>query len=111
MPEFDLPLAISESLYNVLGAVDPDLLLEAACNVIADLELTEETVELRPISVPDVDENGNRLMDDRFVIPQPKWRFEWVTQKRWVTPYRDVGARWTSEELSNRLAAAREGAE
>jgi hypothetical protein len=76
-----------------------------AAAVIEVLQLEPEIHPNVPISVPEYNDDGSPVMDDRWVPPVHKRHFEWVTKRRWVTPYEEIGERETSAELSARLEA------
>ena len=61
-----------------------------------------------PISVPEFNEDGSPVMDERMCPPVQRRHFEWVTKRRWVTLWEEVGPRETSEQLSARLEALRD---
>lgn len=80
---------------------------QMALAAIEALGLTEEVNTCVPISVPDFNEDGTPMMDDRMVILTHRHHFEWVTKRRLVSPWEEVGERETSQELDARLKQAR----
>ena len=80
--------------------------MEPTAEQIAELGLEKET-HWGPVSVAEYHEDGSPVMDDRMFPPIHKHRLDWVDMERWVTPWREVGERETSEQISARLQAQR----
>ncbi|MCV7174790.1 hypothetical protein [Mycolicibacterium sphagni] len=105
-----------EKIFRVLNEQIPGPpraieLIAAAQAVVDALGLEPDVRESVPVWVPQFDDAGEPVMNEKWWPPTQESRLEWKSEARWVTPFVEFGQRETSEQKSARLEAARAGQE
>lgn len=95
-------------IWSHLGPASKSYYRSMAIAAFDALGLVEEYEETVPIWVREFDDDGSPVMCNDMVPPHPKSHIEWVTKRRLVTPWEEIGDRQTSQRLSARLEANRD---